>query len=169
MLESKEKVIDGVTFQVTPFPAFPALIMKARLAAVVVPVLGKAAPELMAIAKTGGENVDLGGIDVTKILPALEALATRLKPEEFAKLCFDLLAGTSAVVDADKGKAEKVSIVSEAAFNRVFDDRLATVYKAIWFVLETNDFFGFGGIMRALVAKAATVIKSRPSENSAQS
>lgn len=150
MVKTEEKEIDGIRFIVTGFPAIPALHMKARLGLVIVPaftqLLSGSGAEIF---KKGTKALDTKMEDVLPLIgPAIETLLTKITPDEFTSICVALMKGTIVVLpERDGAKAKKVELSrGDAAFNEVFSGDLATLYKAIWFVLQVNDFFGLGGI-----------------------
>jgi hypothetical protein len=156
ILKPTEKTIDGLAFTVTQFPAMRALILKARLAKVLAPGLAEIL-SLFGGKMPEGKALD---IDAAALAPAFSALAMKLEPAEFAGLCKDLFGTTFVVLEGTK-----FDLDSTEKMDHVFTGRLETLYKGLFLVLQVNDFFGFGGIGKALSRKMAQEAKP-PAENS---
>ncbi len=150
MVKNEEREIDGIRFFVTGFPAFDALFMKGRLGVILAPAAAEIISKFGAGAfSKGGKALDMTAEDALPVIgPAIGTLMGRLKPEEFATICVDMFKGTQAVITGPDSKPKKVDLTKggKAAFNEVFSGDLNTMYKAIWMVLQVNDFFGLGGI-----------------------
>jgi hypothetical protein len=155
LIKPIEKEIDGLKVTASQFPGMRGLVIKARLAKLLAPGVA----ELLAV--FGGKMPDGKALemDAAALAPAFSALASKLEPTEFANLCRDLLATTTIVMD---GKVWQIQ--SDAEFDHVFTGRTETIYKVIFLVLQANDFFGLGGIGKALSRKAPEA--KPPAENS---
>lgn len=153
MVQTQEETIDGIAFTVTEFPAMKALALKARILGLVGPafarIVGSIDPALLK------EGVKVTSLDLAQLAPAIDALVGALTPEHFSRLCLDLMAGTIAITSEGKHELSR----GEAAFNQVFSGQLETLYKALWFVLQVNRFFGLAGFGKM----AATFVqKTKP-------
>lgn len=141
-IKQLSKTIGGVEYKVTQFPALRAIKVKIRIAKLLSPVIAKIMPAI------GNSKGGLGDLDLASLEPAFNSLAEHLEPEEFSALCLILLSCTIRN-DVDLG--------NETAFNDAFTGRLGEMYKAIWFVLEANDFFGLGDIGKLITKEKAPV------------
>lgn len=145
MSEKKEKVIDGLTFTVAPFPAIEALRLKSYL----VRTLGPALAEAIDLFKgTGGKA---GGVADTEfsgksLCGVIEKLSESLDEESFVALVKRMF----RYVTVSGKEADGRPVVAmfgdcfDEAFNRVFAGRLFSIYPVMLLVLEANypDFFG---------------------------
>lgn len=149
-LKVEKRIVDGLTFQVTEFPAWPALKLSMRLAKLAGPALAGALRSGIGAAGGGFKLRSLLDVDLAALLPAgLEVLTDRLDPEAFAALCADLLGSTQLLKEQSV-----VDLSSEDARNATFNGALPRLYKVLWIVLETNSFFGLGGIGKIASSQA---------------
>ena len=164
----KEKVIDGITFTVAPFPAIEALRLKSYL----IKTLGPSLAEAVDLFKKGADS-ELTGKSLSGVV---EKLSESLDEESFVKLVERMLRLVTA-----KGKnADGSAIVAmfgndfENSFNKVFEGRLFSVYPVMLLVLEANypDFFGrIAGSIGSLTSKINTFaeVKSEAESDSTKS
>lgn len=146
--EVKKPVADG-TIIVTQFPVLRAIRVGARVARLVAPVVAGLGGGLNLddiVGGRAGAALAGGEIDLNKAIPgALNAIAAKLDPDEFATLCQELLS-TACWIDA-KG-TEKVELNDNGAIDRVFGGSIPDLFAALRASLEANDFFGLGAIGR---------------------
>jgi hypothetical protein len=144
MTQKEQKtVIDGITFQVAPFPAVEGLRLKAHL----VRVFGSALGELLGGINVDGKkisgiaDIDLGGDGFAR---GLEKLLEQLDEDSFIKLVERLFANVLASWKED-GKNHTVAFFQDfdTAMELVFSGKLFSIYPLIGFVLKVNypDFF----------------------------
>lgn len=125
-----EEEIDGLAFRVIPFSAYHALGLLARLAKSIGPALSSL---------TGYDP----NTDLKDLAPALRIALAALDPAEAQVLTLEVLKQTSVLLDDGSGKtAPRVEINSKEKFDRVFNGRLKTLFKAVGFALRVN-FAGF--------------------------
>lgn len=140
MEKTKEKVIDGITFTVAPFPAIEALRLKSYL----LKTLGPALAEAVDIFR--GANTAENDISGESLCGVVEKLTESLDEENFVKLVQRMFRYVTAKGTEPDGKPI-VALFGEnfeANFNRVFGGRLFSIYPVMLLVLEANypDFFG---------------------------
>lgn len=148
MIKTDEREIDGIRFIVTAFPAWDALHLKARFGVILAPTVADL------IARFGSDAFKNGGkiteMDVDQVLPmlgpAITNLMTSIKPDEFVSICTTMFQNTIAVLPGPPLKKVDMTKGGKQAFNEVFTGEINTMYKAMWMVLQVNDFFGLGGI-----------------------
>jgi hypothetical protein len=169
----KTKVIDGVTYKVTPFPAVEALKLKAYLLKLLGPAFGR----LIGSVRSKGESALDGDINGVELAGALEGLMKQLGEDDFIAFIRRMLQGTSCEIPDDRGKPVMIVFASDfdTKLDLVFQGRLFDIYPVIAFVLEVNfpDFFGkMGGIgskLKTLISGklgSASVNESPGSEKS---
>lgn len=139
MAKTKEKVINGITFTVAPFPAIEALRLKSYL----VKTLGPAFAEAVDVFKGANAESDISGESLSAVI---EKLTAALSEEEFVKLVQRMLRYVTAK-GTDSAGQPLVAMFGEnfeANFNKVFECRLFSIYPVMLLVLEANypDFFG---------------------------
>ena len=141
------KIIDGVTYESSPFTPFFGLGLAARLGK----ILGPAALGLLQ-SLAGNSVSDILSMGAGALSAPLQAAFVSLQPEEMQKLCLSLLGNTwQGPVD---GRPTQLQLNSQANFDLAFMGNYAAIWPALWLALEANDFFGFGAIGRRLRAKA---------------
>jgi hypothetical protein len=138
MLTKKEKVIDGIPVEVTPFPVWRAFEIKLRLAK-------KFIPGIMAMAGAGDSVLD---VNVSQFMTAIDGFLQTVEPSEFMRLVSELCEW----VEVKNEKGEKRFLapgkeINESILNDLFCGKITTLYKILFFVLEVNypDFFALGG------------------------
>lgn len=146
-LKNQTRLIDGANYMVQEFPALHSVRLAIKLQKTFAPALASAVGLIDfkgMISKK--EMPKLAGMQMNfdAMVPTVQALTAELDPDTFAKLCLDLLAGT---------RKEGIELGNQAGFDNAFNGSLSTVFKVLWFVLEVNDFFGLGGILK-LAGKA---------------
>lgn len=161
MIETKTKLIDGLSFTTTQLPPLKAYPLSARVANILLPALTK----FLATDMKGGDVTSFLAQDASKLMPALEPLLEALSKKENEDLPLKLLVGTSVQVPDDNGQMSVLSLASPEAFNRAFQGRGLTLYKAMWFAIEVNfsDFFA-GAFKGAQNSK-----ESAPAEKASES
>ena len=141
MEKTKEKVIDGITFTVAPFPAIEALRLKSYL----VKTLGPALAEAIDIFKgAGNAEAEISGESLCGVV---EKLTASLDEENFVKLVRRMFRFVTAKGTGSDGKPIAAMFgdeLFEESFNKVFGGRLFSIYPVMLLVLEANypDFFG---------------------------
>ena len=134
---NKEKVIDGLTFRVSPFPAVDALCLKSYL----IKTLGPAFAEAVDVFR--GADSEISGRSLCGVV---EKLTSSLDEETFVSLVQRMF----RYVTVNGKDADGKPVVAQfgdnfnEAFNRVFVGRLFSIYPVMLLVLEANypDFFG---------------------------
>lgn len=131
-LETKEKVIEGLTFSVTQLPARRSIKLKLKLASKILPVLGPMA---------NIKDLD-SDFDSKSISSAIEKLMGVLDYDVFMDLAYEIYSYTRV------GGKE----VNSETFDIVFNGNLLAFYKGIAFVLEVEykSFLGEKGIGKFL-------------------
>lgn len=139
---NKEKVIDGLTFRVSPFPAVEALRLKAYL----VRTLGPALAGAVDMFKGAGRSAADAEISGDSLCGVIEKLSASLDEDSFVALVRRMLRYvTVRGKDADgKPVVAMFGDNFDEEFNRVFAGRLFSIYPVMLLVLEANypDFFG---------------------------
>lgn len=147
--------IDGVEFQIYPFPAFEALKLKAAFIKLIAPAFG----QLIGDSEMGEgaaklENVKLEGKTLSN---ALQMLCANLSEEEFVKLLKRFVKKVSCIYTDIDGKQKSGELQNDQVFDTVFTQRLSLVYKVIGKVIQVNypDFFG---LIKGIGSRLQTVI-----------
>lgn len=145
-LETKSKIIDGSKYEVTQFPAREAIRLKIRIAKIIGPswstVLGGLIPNAEKRKSKGNQNafssIMDGDLNMPVVGSAIEKLFYNLNENESLDLIERLFSLTRK--DGVELKPEIIDIM--------FAGKTLTIYKVIWFVIQTNypDFFGARGI-----------------------
>lgn len=117
MLRTDKRTIDGLDFTTTQLPAMVALGLVPRLGRVVAPTISR-------LSTMAGAD-DVG--------PALAELFASLDASEAQSLARDLLRATTVVVDG-----RQLPLDRDEMINAAFGGKLATMMKALWFVVQTN-------------------------------
>lgn len=131
MIKSEEKIIDGVNYTVTQFPARRGIKIQTKLAK----LLG---PTFAALNTGKGSILDQ---DVGNLSGAVNALVGRLDEDYVVNFVLELLMCTRR-----EGKE-----ITEGLFDTVYAGNYKELYKAILFVLEVN----YGSFMKELGTFAA--------------
>jgi hypothetical protein len=126
VIQKKEKEIDGHSYLVHQFPARQGLAIKISL----IKLVGPAIASLV-------DNKE--GISSETMQRAVSELTSKLDSST-VPLLFSLLQFTRR-----DGKE-----ITEQSFDQDFAGEYESLYKVVWFVIETNAFFGKGGIGNAL-------------------
>ena len=165
MEKTKEKVIDGITFTVAPFPAIEALRLKSYL----MKTLGPALAEAVDVFKgAGNAEADISGESLSGVV---EKLTASLDEENFVKLVQRMFRYVTA-----KGSEDGKPVVAmfgdnfEANFNKIFGGRLFSIYPVMLLVLEANypDFFGkVAGNIGSLTQRINTFAQGNAAANPA--
>ncbi|MCK4522417.1 MAG: hypothetical protein KAU20_07630 [Nanoarchaeota archaeon] len=150
-IETKDREIEGHKYMVTQFPARIGLGLKTRLSKLVIPVL-------IPLIGSEGKGVTLSNITETDIDPSLiskavEIIISQLDSVEIVDLVMKLMNGV---------RRDGVEITAEV-FDTEFAGEYITLYKVLFFVIQTNNFFGKGGIGQ-LVSQAKNLTESTPSK-----
>lgn len=165
MEKTKEKVIDGITFTVAPFPAIEALRLKSYL----VKTLGPALAEAIDVFK-GADSAE-SEISGESLCGVVEKLTASLDEENFVKLVQRMLRYVTAKGTDSDGKPVVAMFGDnfEANFNKVFAGRLFSIYPVMLLVLEANypDFFGkvagsIGSLTKRISSFAQAKGEARP-------
>lgn len=131
MIETKEKLIDGINYTVTQFAARRALRLKTRLLKLLAPSAFSAAGSFK-----GGNLLDVD-LSSTVITQAIQALVDRMDADDCVNLILELLSSTRR-----EGKE-----ITEAHFDMVYAGNFGELFKALFFVLEVNFGSFFQGIL----------------------
>jgi hypothetical protein len=154
-MDNKEKkiVIDGVTFQVSPFMAVEGLRLKAYLVRTFGPALGELLGGIDAKKVGSIADINLGSGSFSK---GLEKLLGQMDEDSFEALVKRLFANVIANWN-EGGKNRSISFGQdfETAMQLIFLGKLFSIYELMVFVLKVNypDFFdkvvsGIGRRMR---------------------
>lgn len=138
----ESKMIDGVTFTVTPFTFFKAQKLQLKVAKIAAPLISKLVGSL-------GDNVKSladAKIDGNSLSDAFRDLFKVLDEDTYVSLLKEILEYTTAQFKDDKDEVKSLSLSKETSFDIVFKGRNTLVYKAMAFVAEVNfpDFFKMG-------------------------
>ena len=141
MFEQKEKIIDDLKFMVSPFPAGEAI----RLQAYLMKLLGPAFARMVGAIKSGSLSGMLDQeIDGEAAADALRMLFSVLDEDTLMALIQRLLKNVICDFPTAEGKVlfDFTSKFDER-LTIVFQGKLLTIYKVMFFVLEVNypDFF----------------------------
>lgn len=129
MIETKEKTIDGTRWVVTQFPATEGLEILNELGRILGPGLAK----LGSAAKQGrGQSLLDMDIDIGVIGEAFSSVFSRLAEVRVSEFIKRLLTSTRMV--NDKGHPAEVL----AQFDMLFAGKYLTLFKVVFFVVETN-------------------------------
>lgn len=151
MIETKTKVIDGLTFTSTQLPPLKAYPLSARVAKILLPVFSKLlSPDL----KFGDAEAFLAQ-HPDKLIPVIEPLLSALGEKENEDLPLKLLAGTTVQVPDEAGQLSIIHLGTPEAFNRAFQGRGLTLYKAMWFAVEVNFADFFAGVSKNTPTKGS--------------
>jgi hypothetical protein len=138
-IKQSEKKIGEAMYITTPFDPFEALGFQERMAWIFGPAISEAI----------GAGVEIKAMNMMAAAPAIEKLAHSIaNPQfrgQFQQFCLDTLRNTTQRLGS-----EQREISGQDAFNEAFRGRLQDLYPVMAFVLQANDFFGFGGIMKAV-------------------
>jgi hypothetical protein len=143
-MDNKEKkiVIDGVTFQVSPFMAVEGLRLKAYLVRTFGPALGELLGGIDAQKVGSIGDINLGNGSLAK---GIEKLLGQMDEDGFEALVKRLMANVIATWN-EAGKSRSISFGQdfETAMQLVFLGKLFSIYELMVFVLKVNypDFFG---------------------------
>jgi hypothetical protein len=160
---TKQKDIDGVTFQVAPFMAVEGLRLKAFLIKTLGPGLG---------ALLGGlgdtktlQDINNIKIDGTALAQGIEKLMENLGEDQFIGLIKRLFQNVVANWK-ESGKQRAIAFGNDfdAAMETVFLGRLFSVYPLIGFVLEVNYPDFFGKVVRGIGGRIKAIQTSEPEE-----
>lgn len=135
-LRTESKTIEGKKFIVAVFPGLQGLRIKGRLVKLIGPALGGVAAGLTIVK---GKTVMESDVKISKpeaIGKAIMGLTDRLDDESVIQLIMDLVAFTQ--IDGRP--------IDEAVFNLEFAGNYMVLYQVLFFVIETNRFFGKGNI-----------------------
>lgn len=132
MIETKTKVIDGLTFSSTQLPPLKAYPLSARVGGILLPAFGK----FMALGIKDAEK--FFELDAAKLFPILEPVLSALGRAENEDLPGKLLAGTMVQMADERGEMSLVYLNTPEGINRAFQGRGMTLYKALWFAVEVN-------------------------------
>lgn len=142
-IRTEAKVIDGVSFETTQFTGRLGLTLQARLLRLAGGAIAEAFTALGKLEVSTGNSIldtDLSGVDAGSIM---EKLGEGLANEDVARLAVDLLANT---------RMNGVPI-SEGVFDMEFAGRYDLLVKALFWVIQANNFFKAGGIGALLQKK----------------
>src|SRR5512139_733672 len=98
MIETKTKVIDGLTFSSTQLPPLKAYPLSARVGGILLPAFSK----FMALGMRDAEK--FFEQDATKLFPIMEPVLAALGKAENEDLPIKLLAGTSVQMADERGE-----------------------------------------------------------------
>lgn len=158
---SKERMIDGIKFVVTPFQAVEAFKLKSYLIRKFGPTLGQALGTLKDGLPTSGNIGDIK-LDGDAIGRAVQSLAEQLDEDEFVTFLKRMLRNVVAHV---KGKQFAFTDDTfDAALDIVFSGKLFSVYPVLLLVLEANYPDFFGKVARGIGSKIQKIITSGPGE-----
>lgn len=147
---------DVVTVKLAPMRG---LELKARVAKLAVPMLGKIAPfvkeleaewraanaEALAADPDLKFEIKLGEIDTERVAPLLASLVEFIEPKTLPVLVADVLRTTSVTRPDDDGVLNKIDLCDDGAIDRTFGDVSDLVmWATVWHALKTQfaDFFG---------------------------
>lgn len=139
MIQTTTKTIDGIEFQLSPFPVLTAAKLDKKVLAVIAPVLG-------------GLDSLLADIDFEKLSRGIQQALSSMDDFEFLKLILELFSHTKAIAP---GQAP-IEMTTEEAINKALaTGGVLTVYKLAFEVMRYNKFTPFavassGDLMSAI-------------------
>ncbi len=147
MLTSEIKTIDGISFEVTQFPAMRGFALLAKLLKLLGPAIG-------ALGSVQGISADT---DISAIGPALSTAFMSLDPDQASALALDILKCTAATISDEKGM-RRVELSSSQSVDLVFSSRLKTMLQVLVFAVQVNyrDFFSGSVPSAPTIPKAAS-------------
>lgn len=151
MIETKTKVIDGLTFMSTQLPPLKAYPLSARVAGIVLPAFSR-------FLSSGLQFDDVDKFlaqDAGKLVPVLEPLLEALGKKENEDLPQKLLSATTVHLPDAAGQVSVLPLLTAEAINHAFQGRPMTLYKALWFAVEVNFADFFGGASKTIQTKAS--------------
>ena len=141
MRQSKTKTIDGIQFTVNQLPVMVACKLTPRIARTFAPLIS-------AVPLTGDvANVDAG--------PPLEAFFELMTGDELEYLITTFKQTAYAVLD---GKRWELS--DSTGFDAVFDGRLLTLFKFLYFAFEVN-YQDFYDVLKGALGTGLKVLASK--------
>ena len=147
MIQSKHKVIDGVEYTVTQFPARRGFKLKLTLAK-------KLLPGMSRLLDTGAPISSLMDTDVSggNVVTARQSALESVNEEEAISLIMELLSMTRRSTKEGRGGVEMTAELIDIEYAGNY----LALYKVLGFVLEVNysDFFKGIGKAAAIIAPA---------------
>lgn len=153
MIETKSKLIDGVTVQVTSLTATRSYKVFNVLAKALGPALLKALSGAKSTEEMASGGLSLGSIDVTGLADGVGILLDRLSPGEWDALVKELFETAYIIKDGKQLPFMQV-------FEIEFAGKLFSLFKAVQFAVEVN-YGDFLGVLRGAQAQAAVTAASR--------
>lgn len=150
MLESKEVLIDGTSFYISPFPVFTAARITAQLSKALSPILGGL---IALLGEDDNDSTPEGSkSDIVGAIPAFSASMESLNPAEFEKLARELLANSRNIafknMDFPNGE-----ILTEDTINALFAGNTQNMYILAFHVIKEN-YSGFFEKFKSLSGNA---------------
>ena len=156
MRENATKIIEGHTYAVTQLPARQAERLFVRLLKLFGPsLMGLVSGALVQGLGKPTSKADGKGASIRRISdlePALLSFFDRISEEEFDFLRNKLL--EMMTVDG--------RMVLGMAYDVEYQGRLVEVLQAMWFSLEANFGFGFGGLLSAMRGRVSAAMTAAP-------
>lgn len=151
MLETKEVLIDGTSFYISPFPVFTAARITAQLSKTLSPILGGLIA-LLGDDENGETEGKTEKSDIVSAIPAFAASMESLNPAEFEKLARELLVNSRNIAfkNADFPGG---TILTEDAVNALFAGNSHNMYILAFHVIKGN-YSGFFGKFKSLSGNA---------------
>lgn len=123
-LKTDTKAIDGVKFETTQFAAMRSLGLMGKLVKTIGPAIG--------VISSADPNMS-----IDQLAPVLASSLSNLSESDLGNLALEILAGTTATLE-ENGTLRRVDILTDENFNRVFNGRLMTMFKAVLHALQVN-------------------------------
>jgi hypothetical protein len=156
MIQAKHKVIDGIEYTVTQFPARRGFKLKLTLAKKLLPGMSRLLDSGTPLSQVMESNIGSGSV-----VSAIQAAVDSLDEEEAVKLIMELLSSTRRGTKDGRGGLE----ISEEILDMEYAGNYLALYKVIAYVLEVNysDFFkGIGKVASTIVAPPVAPAEPTP-------
>lgn len=125
MLDTKQIVIDGITFQLHPLPILSAAKLDKRVVSLLAPVLGTV--------KSLDDEIDLG-----KVIDVVMEALSNLSDSDYEQFIIDLCSTVICVVPG-----QPPTEVTSQKINEIFKGSLKTLYKLMYEIMRYNKFTPF--------------------------
>lgn len=128
-IETQEKEIDDATFRVTPHKARAGAKLSAKLARIILPVMG---------GLKGQTLVSIQKMEMSELAPAFGNVLMHLDDATLDALMADIYARTTVVIKNDKGEPELFDLSKGSRIDDAFTGALGLMFKGMWFAVEVN-------------------------------
>lgn len=134
MLKSKEVLIDGTSFYISPFPVFTAARITAQLSKTLSPVLGGL---IALLGDDESAEVPSDKQEIINAIPAFSASMESLNPAEFERLARELLVNSRNIAFKNREFPDG-EVLNEDMINALFAGNTQNMYILAFYVLREN-------------------------------